>query len=396
MESIYKEIDRLFTRDFFLVCIATALQGTSLSLVNTAMGPYLTTFDLGPVFVGGYLASFAFLALLARFPAGSLVGRFGARMVATIGVGLSSVAFVGYALAPLAPQTVAANLPLLIPVSLLAHGIGFSFYGTATFAFVGQTVAARRRGEGIGYYTVVMTLTQGVGAGASLAIVGQVGYQVLFLIAAAVGLCAAFVVAQIQLSGVTSRLAATTRSPIGTSVLAPAVACGTLTLAGGVAFSFVPLMGLQAGIGNPGIFFASSAAAGILVRIFGGRIADRYNRMVVILPGVALLNLGLFAVGSVTSVSGLIAAGAVFGIGLAAAQPSMQAMIVDRVSKERQGAASATLWIMQDAGVITGAFAAGFLVSAIGYENTFRLTGIPAIIGTIIIFLFMRSLSRRS
>jgi MFS family permease len=157
----------IFTRDFVLVCLATLLSGSVQSLVLTAIPLLLKQLGFAAGFVGGFLGAFAMCALIARFPVGGAVDRFGSRAFGAGGAGLLSVACVLYVLVPLVPARTpfAAAVPLLLPLAGIAHSVGFSTYGTAASSFVAYTVPPTRRGEAVGYYGILKNIATGIAAG---------------------------------------------------------------------------------------------------------------------------------------------------------------------------------------------------------------------------------------
>jgi MFS family permease len=375
----------LFTRGFILLCGATILWSSAHYLVLTALPVFLTRMGLATGFVGGFVGAFAILALLVRFPVGIAVDRFGSRAFGAIGAVLLAVACLLYALVPSIPARLpfAATVPLLLPIAGIAHGVGFGTYGTSASSFVAYAAPVARRGEAVGYYGVLLNVAKAAAAGVSLLIVAAWGFLVLLGIAAVMAALAAILWSTLRDaprtlsgSGITSP-----QFRFESKVLVPALVGTAMAAGAGVALAFVPLLGLERGVANPGIYFTAVAVASILFRIVAGRVADSYGRAVSVVPGMLLVSAGLMLIAHASSTEMLALAGAVCGIGLASADPALQALVMDVAQPDRRGSAMATYYALVDLGVSAGSAAAGQLVPVWGYGGVFTAGGCVPLVG---------------
>lgn len=375
----------LFTPSFLRVCLATLLLSSAQSLVLTAIPLLLVQMGFASGFVGAFVGAFAIGALMARYPVGMAVDRFGWRAFASSGAGLLCVACILYALVPTVPlrMPLAAGVPLLLPIALVAHSLGFSTYGTSASSFVAYTVPAARRGEAIGYYGILMNIARGIAAGVSLLIVAAWGFSALLGIAALVAALAAI----LSSSLVDAPRAATRSSSMARrlrfmgNVLIPASVSATLAAGAGAALAFVPLHGLERGIANPGIYFTAVALTSITFRVVAGRVADSYGRFASVIPGMVLASVGLLLVAHASSTLTLALAGIVFGIGLASADPALQALVIDLAGPDQRGSAMATHYAMVDLGVSTGSIVSGQIAPAVGYAGAFVAASFAPLVG---------------
>jgi MFS family permease len=375
----------LFTRSYILLLGATILWSSAHYLVLTALPVFLTRMGLATGFVGGFVGAFAILALMVRFPVGIAVDRFGSRAFGTAGAGLLALACVLYALVPSTQGTfpLAMTVPFLLPIAGIAHGVGFGTYGTSASSFVAYAAPAERRGEAIGYYGVLLNVAKAASAGVSLLIAAAWGFVPLLAIAAVLAALGAIL---------WSALSDPLRTPVGSGVnspglgieskvLVPALVGASMAAGAGVALAFVALVGLERGVGNPGIYFTAMAVASILFRVLAGRVADSYGRAVSIIPGMLLISAGLLLVAHASSTAMLALAGTVSGIGLASADPALQALVMDVAGAKRRGSAMATYYALIDVGVSAGSALAGQLVPAWGYERVFTASSGAPLVG---------------
>jgi len=375
----------IFTRDFVLVCLATLLASSAQSLVLTTIPLLLKQMGFAAGFVGGFVGAFAICALIARFPVGGAVDRFGSRAFGAGGAGLLSVACVLYVLVPLVPARTpfAAAVPLLLPLAGIAHSVGFSTYGTSASSFVAYTVPPTRRGEAVGYYGILKNIATGIAAGVSLLIVGAWGFSALLGTAAVMAALAAVLSSSLHDAPWTGDSRGSTAGPfrIETKVLVPALVSAMLAAGTGTALAFVPLLGLERGIANPGVYFTAVALASIVFRITAGRLADTYGRFASIIPGMLLATAGLVLVAKASSTEALALAGIVYGIGSASAAPALEALIIDLAGPDRRGSAMATHWAMVDLGVSAGSIVAGQIAPVVGYGGVFVAASSAPLVG---------------
>jgi MFS family permease len=375
----------LFSHSFILLLGATILWSSAHYLVLTALPVFLTQIGLATGFVGGFIGAFAILALMVRFPVGIGVDRLGSRPFGAVGAGLLAVACLLYAVVPSVPARLsfAKAVPLLLPIAGIAHGVGFGTYGTSASSFVAYAAPVARRGEAVGYYGVLLNVAKAGAAGVSLLIVAAWGFSVLLGIAAVMAGLAAIL---------WSTLAEAPRAARGSSsasqgfrfegkVLVPALVGAAMAAGAGVALAFVPLVGLERGVANPGIYFTAMAFASILFRIVAGRVADSYGRSYSIVPGMLLVSAGLMLVAHASSTEMLALAGVVYGIGLASADPALQALVMDVAEPDRRGSAMATYYALVDVGVSAGSAVAGQLIPVCGYGGAFTAGGCAPLVG---------------
>jgi predicted MFS family arabinose efflux permease len=139
--------------------------------------------------------------------------------------------------------------------------------------------------------------------------------------------------------------------------------------------SFVPVYALRTGIENPGLYFLVFALAMIVAQTFGGRASDRFGRTAVIVPGLALLAVGV-AMLPVLNGWSILGSALVVGFGQGAAQPALFAMAVDRVRADERGAAVGTIGTFLEMGIGGGSIVAGMLAGAFGLSATFVIIAI--------------------
>jgi MFS family permease len=163
----------------------------------------------------------------------------------------------------------------------------------------------------------------------------------------------------------------------------PGIVNGLAAVAYAAASSFVPLWAREVGLQNSGLFFIVFAGTIVLVRPLAGRVSDRGDRRITVLPGLFLCGLAMVVLAAFASVGGILAAGAVFGVAWGLLIPGITAFALDRSPGGRRGASMGTFTAFVDLGIGGGAYLIGALVDGFGYRNAFALVSIPGFVACV-------------
>ena len=188
MPAIARE--KLWTRDFVFGTAVNFLIMVNYSGLMVVVADYaMKTYD-APAATAGLAASiFVIGALIARLFSGRIMDRVGRKRLLIIGAVLE-VAFSALYLTGL-------GLWLLFALRLL-HGIAFGTCSTAIGTIVTALVPDNRKGEGVGYYMLSVTLGAAIGPFLGMFLTQNAGFQTLFLVAAAVALACLLAATQLR------------------------------------------------------------------------------------------------------------------------------------------------------------------------------------------------------
>lgn len=376
---------RLLTREFGLVITGSAGAWLTHSMAQWAVAPFLVALGFDPVLGGIALGVIATGALGSRLIVGPRIDRHGGRPYAVAGGLLLTLACGAYAAGSVLPAGSGLALGSVIAGAAF-HGLGFGSMTTASFTVVDEVLPPSRRGEGVGYWSASQPIVQGLGATASFAIMAAVGFTVLFLGISVVAVLAAALFAALRLrprdTDDLPRRTLPSSFRIGRSVLVPILACASLSFVGGALILTIPLLGLQMGVTNPGIFYLASAVLGVLARLTTGRLSDRRGRIQVAVPGFLLLAAVITGLVLAADLGALafIVAGAVHGVAAAAALPAMQALVLDRSPVERRGMSAAAMGMAFDVGFGSGSVLVGAITSAAGPATALLATAVAPLV----------------
>lgn len=331
--------------------------------------------------VGLIMGAFAISAVLSRPISGRIVDLWSRKTGLRIGALI-------YGISP-ALYTLAASVPAMFALRFF-HGIGIAIYTTAGSVFVADNAPAARRGEAMGYYGMAMNLAMAIGPALGIALIDHIGFDGLFWLASLLGLLS-FVLVQFLHEPVHHHLhegQALARPALFSRVaLFPGFVAMCMTMTFGTVVSFLPLFVQQHKLGNVGLFFVVYSVVVVVLRPVSGRLSDRFGRSAIIIPGMFFLVLSMVVLAYSVSMSGLLFAAVLQGIGFGAVHPSIMALVVDRSTAHDRGPALATLMMAFDIGVGVSAIGLGQVLERTNFTTMYLCAAGIALIGTLTVIV---------
>lgn len=383
--------DRIFTVTFIFACLSTFACFSGFYLLVTTLPVYVKHLGGSDGEVGLTVGLFSASAVLFRLPFGRAADRHGRRAYIVAGtLGLVACSALYHF-----THSVAA----LISLRLL-HGAAWAAYGTAVNALVADIVPRERRGEALGYYGMFANLAMAVGPALGFAVITTWGFFELFLATAAISLVGLLLALPIREappvtspSFIGSSADALTRPLIERSALFSTFVLTLAAMSYAAIGSFLPIYATGRGLANPGWFFTANAVTLVAARGLTGKLSDRYGRAAVIAPGLVLAALGLGLLSVATSMVSFLLIAVVYGLGFAAMQPTLMALIVDRVPAGRRGTAMGMFAIAMDLGIATGSLVWGFVAQLVGYEVMYVAAGALTLVAFLVFVVGVRRTS---
>jgi MFS family permease len=326
---------------------------------------------------------FILAAVVCRPLAGRWVDKLGSRPILLAGIGLFFAASMLY----FAIRGYGALLALRV-----VHGIGFGLAATAASAAAAQLVPAERKGEGIGYFSLFISVAMVVGPFVGLTVTADSadGFGALF------GLCAAFSAAALLASlpaklpqpmaaaaagasGAASDSPSFLRSMFERRALPIALAGFILAFAYSGITTFISVYAGELDLAKSASwFFVSFALMIVLPRPITGRLFDRFGAHVLVYPGIALFAIGIAALGLAGSNFVFLASGAVIGLGYGLLFPSFQTLAIQSSPPHRAGIATSTYFVLFDSGYGVGSYALGMVAAGSSYASMYLASAVIA------------------
>jgi MFS family permease len=379
--------ERIFTVPFVLLMAANGLLRTGTQMLIALIPLYVLDHGASPAVAGLTTTFYMMAAVVLRPLSGGLVDDRGRYAVMVVGSVLYCAASGLYVLA----------LPIwALLAARVAQGVGFSLNGTAVMTLATDLIPERRMSEGIGYLGVEQTVAQLLGPWLALELRGSCGYRWAFAAAFACGFVNVLLRIPLRSAAVSAdarrkavhrgddRMTPSAR-PLWTRIVdrdawRPASVMFLLMFGTAGINTFMAAYALGRGIGDSGLFFVASGLMLAVSRLTAGRLERRWGTVWVLAPGIALLVLGQAGVWWCPNPQVLMLAGAAYGLGMGAAQPTLNSLAVLAAGRERRGRATSTFFMAMDLSQAVGAPALGAVAGAAGTGSVFLVAA--ALTGT--------------
>jgi len=363
----------LWTRNFVMVCFSNLLQ-FMIFYILVATLPLFVTQQLqgGEEATGLIMSAFLLSVVLFRPIAGKLIDAYDKRKVLLF----SLVLFVVIALI----YPFASNIFLLLVLRFL-HGISFGISNTTTATMAVEAIPDHRKGEGVSYYSLFMTLGMAIGPFIGLTITTNSNFSVLF------GFCIFLAVLSL-LVGILVQPAKTVKKTTETNlarfswqrffepdamVISLAGCCVAFAWSG-VATFFSVYAHENGLVSAARYFFVVYSGTILLSRPFVGRIFDRRGAGIIIYPACSLLVVGLLLLSQAHTTALFLAAAAVIGLGVGSLFSSYQTLAVQYSPLNKRGLGTSTFFCFYDIGMVLGSFLLGLVAAHIGYSSMYIIS----------------------
>ena len=388
--------EALWTREFLGMSLSNFLiYITQYAMIAALPIVIMTEYGGGDVEAGLAMTFFQIGTVTARPFAGILIDAVNKRhlMIAiTVAFFLVMTAF-----------AFAAALSALYGLRLL-HGVIFAVATTTAAALVALVLPPARKGEGIGYFALSTNLAMVVGPMIGLLLMEHSSATTLFV---ALSILAAISIAaggghklpdEVILPQKKAGRTLSVSTFIERRALAPSLIAGILFFAYGSVLTFIPLYTRSLGLSSEtSLFYACYAGAILVTRPFIGRIFDRKGPDYTVYPGLLLFAAGMFLLGTITGLAGLITAALLLGAGFGAVTPALQTLAVRSAPAARAGVATATYFWSLDISVGLAAAGLGVVAATYGYAFTYSIVDVVVIaFGTLCYALWRKHGKKRS
>lgn len=377
--------DRLFTRNYILVCLSAFLMSFSFFILVPTLPLYLKdTFDIGQTLVGVVLSCYVVAVLSVRPIAGFVADTLPRKSVYVAAYATFVASFTGYFF-------ITQTLALFILLRIF-HGFSFGMLTTAGNTLVIDVMPSSRRGEGLGYYGVTNNLAMAFGPMAGLFVIASGSYTMLFLtslITGAIGLILASIVrAPRKVLEKTEFKLSADRFFLKEGIRACFVFF-LLAMPYGMTTSYMALYAREVGITqSAGLFFTVMAAGLIASRLHSGKRVDRGFVTETIRLGICIAFFGAMGEALLSVVAGWsISAGYVlyfltaflFGYGYGTMFPAYNTLFINLAPNSRRATANATYLTGWDVGIGCGMLFGGMLAEG-GYEHCYMLGAVLVVV----------------
>lgn len=385
IETVKQTKSQLWTKNFMIVAAANFFLYLVFYLLLVTMAVYV---------VDKYHVSESVAGLVTGvFIIGTLVGRlFIGRMISTIGN--KKVLFLGLIFFILTSLLyfIHAGIEVLL-ITRLLHGIALGVASTATGTIIAEVIPDDRKGEGIGYFSMSITLATAIGPFFGLYMSSHTSYQVIFGFCLALAIISFIISLFVKVPIIEKPVKAAERKNLKLSdfveprALPIALIVIIVSLGYSSVLSFINFYAIEINLVNVASFFFVVYAVAILVsRPFTGRLMDLKGENAVMYPAFILFGAGLLLLSFATNSITLLAAGVLIGLGFGNMQSITQAIAVKVTPPHRIGLATSTYYIALDAGLGFGPYVLGYLIPLTGYSSLYIIMGLMILVTTAVYF----------
>ncbi|MEC1522730.1 MFS transporter [Neobacillus niacini] len=386
---------KLWTKDFIIVSGVNFL----LTLVF-----YLLIVIIGVYAVEEYHATTSQAGLVTGiFIVGTLFGRlFIGRSIDSIG--RKKTLFIGLILYLLTTSLYFIHLGItFLLITRFLHGITLGIASTATGTIVAQIIPKRRKGEGIGYYSMSSTLATAIGPFIGLYMSQHTSTLVIFGLCFALAIFSLITAFFVYVPAIDGGTKTTERIGVKLShfIEPKAIPIAFITLIIGFCYSsvlsFINFYAIEIDLVSAASFFFLVYSIAVLIsRPFTGRLMDVKGANYVMYPAFVLFAAGMLLLGSAHSSVTLLAAGILIGLGFGNMQSCTQAIAVKLTPPHRMGLATSTFFIFLDAGLGFGPYLLGFFLPFSNYSTLYMILGVIVLAASGIYFLLHGKKERTS
>ncbi|MEG4345194.1 MFS transporter [Microcoleus sp. A003_D6] len=372
--NIFRDIDPQRKRSLLTLFTAGLLFWSSLASLLPTLPLYVQDVGGTKQQIGFVMGAFAIGLLLARPQLGKIADSRGRKQVLLLGAAVAAIAPMGYLLAQ--------SIPLLLLLRAF-HGISIAAFTTAYSALVTDFSPPQKRGELIGYMSLVNPIGLAVGPAIGGFVQAWVGYTPLFAMSAAFAATAVFFTSKIAEPNFAELTKSDSLSEDKNSqkywqmlwnprVRIPALVLLVVGLVFGTLSTFMPLFIQETKVNlNPGLFYSTAAVASFGIRLLTGRASDKYGRGLFISGGLICYAVSMLLLYFANNSSAFLMAALVEGCAGGTVLPMMVTLMSDRCEPHERGRLFSLCIGGFDLGIAIAGPTLGFVAEQVGYRNMF-------------------------
>lgn len=362
---------KLWTKDFIMVCVTNLLLAMNYFLLMVIFSEYAVIKFDAPQSLAGLASSIFIIGTLCVRPlAGKYLDVIGRKKMLYTGIIIFAITTGLY--------LVIDHLPLLM-IDRFIHGAAYGVASTAITTVMTSSIPRERSGEGIGYFSMSVTIATAIGPFIALLLVQHTGYSMTFLMTLSFAVVALLASLALKVENITlskEELDSLKGFRISDFFEFSAAPMALMMVILGFAYSsiltFISSYSNEVNLSEAASFFFIVYAVFLLAsRPFTGKRFDLKGENSVVYPCMALFLIGLVILSQAQHGLVLLLAGACIGIGYGTTMSSVQTIMVKKAPPHRAGLANSTFFISFDLGLGIGPFVLGAMLPSLGYRGMY-------------------------
>lgn len=373
---------KLWNRNFVCVILINFLVFLNHLAILSTFPFYIETLGGSEAVAGIATALFCVVSVICRPIIGWMLDNGKRKAILVIGLCGMMIMPLGYLI---------FGTLLLAFICRMAHGAALAFSNTSTATIATDIIPRPRFAEGMGFFGMATALATAVAPAIGLALMEQMGFQVLFLFGAASILVALVLLMLLKTPEIpVSKKPFQLKGLIDKNALPASLTALVFLFTYGALENFAAKFAAEADLPSGGLFFAVMAATVLLMRLCAGKVTDRHGESIFVYSCniamfAAFLLLGLFP-----NVFTYFLAAILSGFAFGGLEPALQSMAVAIAPPESRGSANSTFLCAYDIGIGIGGGIAGGLISSLGYAEMFVLMSVFNLLSILLYLLIGR------
>lgn len=376
------ESAKLWTSNFVFVCLVRLCNSIAFTGLNVSLPLYITKLGGHASLAGLAMAFLTIAAVIIRPFTGIALDNYGRKMIMTGGLFLFLLPSLTYI--------------FIVPFSVLLvfrfiQGLGWGIFHTTVGTIASDVVPPVRMAEGMGTYNITASISSALAPLMSIWLINQFEFRTFFIVIFLLTVASTIFSQGIEYSDLATFPQKHKAELASRKAMRPTVVVLLMGVAQSAVLSFLALFATDAGISNPGVFFAFMGMTALISKPLSGKFLDqRGNRGydLALFITVPLVTVALWIVALTGTTWQLALSGAIFGMGLGINQSAMLALTI-KLLPDNRGLANALYGTFLDIGVAVGSILWGIVANLLGYHTMFRLATIPVIL-CLLVFFFKR------
>ena len=375
--------ERLFTKDFVLdTAISLCCSLNYFTLLINITGYAMLTFGATSTEAGLAAGIYVIGGLISRVTLGKYVEMVGRKKMLILGLSIALIMSVTYFFV--------SSMAVLYIVRFL-HGTAYGISSTCTNDIIARILPQSRRGEGLGYFLLSVTIATAIGPFLGMGFGQDGNYTAVFtvgLIMYSVALVLALFL-KVPEETLTEEQKAEARSfdlkhLFQFSAVPLAITCMVFYFAYSGVLSFISSYAEAIDLVEAAMYFYLAVAVGTLIsRLTTGKIYDSRGPNIVMFPAYIAFFVGMVAFSQATSAVVLLCAGFVIGYGVSIVYTINQAIVVSKSPARRYGVTTSTFAAIVDLGSGLGPSIMGMILAFAGYREMYLICAFISLISLV-------------
>ena len=375
--------ERLFTKDFVLdTAISLCCSLNYFTLLINITGYAILTFGATSTEAGLAAGIYVIGGLISRVTLGKYVEMVGRKKMLILGLSIALIMSVTYFFV--------SSMAVLYIVRFL-HGTAYGISSTCTNDIIARILPQSRRGEGLGYFLLSVTIATAIGPFLGMGFGQDGNYTAVFtvgLIMYSVALVLALFL-KVPEETLTEEQKAEARSfdlkhLFQFSAVPLAITCMVFYFAYSGVLSFISSYAEAIDLVEAAMYFYLAVAVGTLIsRLTTGKIYDSRGPNIVMFPAYIAFFVGMVAFSQATSAVVLLCAGFVIGYGVSIVYTINQAIVVSKSPARRYGVTTSTFAAIVDLGSGLGPSIMGMILAFAGYREMYLICAFVSLISLV-------------